>query len=165
MLISRTIVFAIPGQAAGDLVYFDGADWVPLPIGAAGQAVVSNGGPAPVWGTPSGLPIRTSGTLNATGTIQLTLPNLMSGFTGYRVVEINLALEETGPAAEESVYLRATIDAAATEIDLVVSTSGGGGIYDAVTGLTYAISGSDLVIDVPLLVGTLVNYAASIKEG
>lgn len=162
MLISRTIVFAIPGQAAGDLVYFDGADWVPLPIAPAGEALVSDGA-QPVWGTPSGLPVRTTGTLNASGPIQVTLPGVMTGFTGYRNVEINLALEETGPAAAESVYLRAMIDSAATEIDLVVSTSGGGGIYNPLP-LVYTISGSDLVIDIELLVGTSVNYSASIKE-
>jgi hypothetical protein len=39
--------------------------------------------------------------LNASGPIQVTLPGIMTGFTGYRNVEINLALEETGPAAAE----------------------------------------------------------------
>ena len=41
---------ALAGQAAGDIMYFNGTDWVVLPIGTAGQVLTVNGGAtAPEW--------------------------------------------------------------------------------------------------------------------
>ncbi len=40
----------IASQATGDILYFDGTNWIRLPIGTAGQTLtVNGGGTAPVW--------------------------------------------------------------------------------------------------------------------
>lgn len=40
----------ISGEAAGDILYFNGTNWVKLAIGTAGQVLtVNGGGTAPVW--------------------------------------------------------------------------------------------------------------------
>lgn len=44
--------WAITDQAAGDIIYYDGTDWVRLPIGTAGQyLLVNTGETAPEWTT------------------------------------------------------------------------------------------------------------------
>jgi len=41
---------AIASQAAGDIMYYDGTDWIRLAKGTAGQVLTMNGGAtAPVW--------------------------------------------------------------------------------------------------------------------
>lgn len=41
---------AITSQATGSIMYYDGTDWIVLPIGTAGQTLTVNGGAtAPVW--------------------------------------------------------------------------------------------------------------------
>jgi hypothetical protein len=43
-------VLSIPGQVQGDLLYYDGADWVRLPAGTANQVLKTNGtGANPSW--------------------------------------------------------------------------------------------------------------------
>ena len=43
----------ITSQVAGDIVYFDGTDWVRLAKGTAGQVLTINAGAtAPYWKTP-----------------------------------------------------------------------------------------------------------------
>ncbi len=75
----------LPGNATGDLMYYNGTDWVVLTPGTAGYVLQSNGfGNAPSWGNVagtvtsvgldlpntefsiSGSPVTTSGTLTAT---------------------------------------------------------------------------------------------------
>lgn len=53
---------ALASQAAGDVMYYDGTDWVRLAKGTAGQVLEMNAGAtAPEWGTDGG-----SGSLTAT---------------------------------------------------------------------------------------------------
>lgn len=41
---------AIASQASGDIMYYNGTDWVRLPKGTAGQVLTMNGGgTAPIW--------------------------------------------------------------------------------------------------------------------
>lgn len=45
--------WAIASQAAGDVIYFDGTNWVRLAKGTAGQVLTMNAGAtAPEWQTP-----------------------------------------------------------------------------------------------------------------
>ena len=44
-------VLSIPGQAQGDVLYFDGTNWVGLPAGTSGQALLTQGaGSDPIFG-------------------------------------------------------------------------------------------------------------------
>lgn len=40
---------ALAGQVTGDIMYYDGTDWVVLPIGTAGQVLTVSGGGLPSW--------------------------------------------------------------------------------------------------------------------
>jgi len=54
------------GEAQGDILYFDGTNWVVLAAGVAGQSLLTNGaGADPTWGTPT-LTVATSIANNAT---------------------------------------------------------------------------------------------------
>jgi hypothetical protein len=45
--------WGITGQAAGDIIYYNGTDWVRLPIGTTGQYLAVNATEdAPEWITP-----------------------------------------------------------------------------------------------------------------
>lgn len=51
---SPNLTFAIASQAQGDLVYFDGSNWVRLGTGSSGQQLTSGGvGANPSWTTPA----------------------------------------------------------------------------------------------------------------
>lgn len=153
MLISRTVSFVVEGQSRGDLAYFNGTEWVRLPIGTVGQAVGTDGD-VPLWVTlPSGGSsdkVRTSGTLTTTGSVSLTLPGIAS-FLGARVIELNLALSDG--VSHQSAYIRITLDSALSIADIVNSLDGTGTFYDPMNTPSFADSAGDLVITIPLTVG------------
>lgn len=43
--------FNIAGQATGDMLYYDGANWLRVPAGTSGQQLEANGAAAPTWET------------------------------------------------------------------------------------------------------------------
>ena len=60
---------AMGSDAAGDVLYYNGTDYVRLGIGTAGQALVTNSGAtAPEWGTGGATQILASGTHTSSGT-------------------------------------------------------------------------------------------------
>jgi hypothetical protein len=44
--------WTITGQTAGDMVYFDGTDYVRIPKGTNGQVLTMNASLVPTWTTP-----------------------------------------------------------------------------------------------------------------
>jgi hypothetical protein len=44
----------LTGNAAGDLMYYNGTDWTRIPAGTSGKVLQSNGTNAPTWETPAG---------------------------------------------------------------------------------------------------------------
>lgn len=71
-------VLSIPGQTQGDILYFNGSDWVRLGAGTSGQVLRTQGaGSNPIWGDPTDLSIssQTIGdTLYFNGTDWIRLP-------------------------------------------------------------------------------------------
>jgi hypothetical protein len=62
--------FSISGQSTGDIVYFDGANWVRLPAGTDTYHLRANGASAPTWEVVANpLPTDLNLTSQATGTI------------------------------------------------------------------------------------------------
>jgi hypothetical protein len=60
----------ISGQATGDIIYFNGANWVRLPAGTSTYLLQANGAAAPTWVAPSG-----GGNLVITGGFRETMSN------------------------------------------------------------------------------------------
>lgn len=70
----------IASNSTGDLMYYNGTDWVRLQAGTPGQVLRANGAAAPDWANPSDIAVTsiatnngiTGGTITSTGTIGLT---------------------------------------------------------------------------------------------
>jgi hypothetical protein len=111
----KRIVSAINSTLAqGDILYFDGTNFVRLAPGTSGQHLRTNGAAAPTWEYP-GL------TLLATGSVSnaATMPVLLTGFGGFRALKI--LLSGVLPATDGTNLL-------------MRSSSNGGSSYDSGAG-------------------------------
>jgi hypothetical protein len=88
---------ALASQAAGDIMYYDGTDWVRLAKGTAGQVLEMNAGAtAPEWDTDDSGGAGTAGTVINTGTpTQYALP-YYSDTTGTNIAPSALLTDATG---------------------------------------------------------------------
>ncbi|MFT6582064.1 MAG: hypothetical protein ACJAU6_002505 [Alphaproteobacteria bacterium] len=105
---------AMGADAQGDILYFDGADYVRLPTGAVGQVLKCNGAAAPSWGAGNVVPLqrRTGG---------LASFDFTAGFSGaYRSLEIRGWLKPVTDDVE--LWVRTSADGGA-------SFDNGGGDY------------------------------------
>lgn len=75
----------IPGQAAGDILYYNGSEWVTLPKGSYGQVLMMNSSGQPFWFDLAGVPVVAS----------LSVSNIsISGATLNGVVDANALTTE-----------------------------------------------------------------------
>ena len=156
MLISRRVTFSIPGQAAGDLTYFNGTDWTRLPAGTNGYFLSLAEG-LPVWApvVTGDVRVRTTGTgTNVTG---WTISGFFTGVTSAKAAEITMALENKTPGYQlVKAYILLTAGGVAQES--VYSRSGD----PILTSLTFTKSGNDLVVS--MVFSGSVDYRVSFIE-
>jgi hypothetical protein len=172
MLISRTVALVVEGQTRGDLVYFNGTEWVRLPTGTAGQ-VLSTDGDVPQWITvASGGSdrYRFSGSRpNLDPPITLTIPNFFP-FTGNKAIEINAALKfypvlGTHSATFETFCLRTLITSAGVEKDArVIEVERDSDAITNFGALTFTQDGTNLLVSVVFADGGAVDYRISFIE-
>jgi hypothetical protein len=81
----------IAGQAQGDLLYFNGTNWVRLPAGVAGQILTTNGAAAnPSWENPAGGGVSGPGAATDNALVR------WDGATGTVVKNSNVTLTDSG---------------------------------------------------------------------
>jgi hypothetical protein len=111
--------FTISGQAQGDILYFDGTNWVRLAPGTSGQVLQTNGAAAnPSWVTPSG-----SGTLN------------------HAALTSNLAWATSGHTGTASTFAAFTAGGATTNLSTTASGGDVAGTWPALTVTDFTITG------------------------
>jgi hypothetical protein len=172
MLISRTVALVVEGQTRGDLAYFNGTEWVRIPIGTSGQ-VLSTDGDVPQWITiaaGSSGKYRFANTHPAGGpTVVLTVPNFFP-FTGYKTVEVNAALQYTqtigGAISHEDFYLRVLLTSTGAERPdtRVVSIQKQSVNILPESSLTFSQSGTSLLMSMVFAAGGDVGYRVSFTE-
>lgn len=69
----------LTSNATGDMMYYDGTDWVRLAAGLNGQSLRSNGAAAPTWANPGSLLTAGTGISIATNTITNTGVTSLAG--------------------------------------------------------------------------------------
>jgi hypothetical protein len=172
MLISRTVALVVEGQTRGDLAYFNGTEWVRLPIGTSGQ-VLSTDGDVPQWITiaaGSSDKYRIANThLDGDPPVVLTVPNFFP-FTGYKTVEVNAALKYTengsGAISHEDFYLRVLIASNGAERPDSRVVSRQKQIVDILpeSALIFSQSGMSLLMSMEFEAGGNVEYRVSFTE-
>lgn len=170
MLTSRIVALVVEGQTRGDLAYFNGTEWVRLPIGTSGQ-VLSTDGDVPQWiAAGSSGKYRFANTHTAGGpTVVLTVPNFFP-FTGYKTVEVNAALQYTqtvgGAISHEDFYLRVLLASDGTERTdtRVVSIQKQSVNILPESALTFSLSGTSLQMSMVFAAGGNVAYRVSFTE-
>ena len=156
MLISRRVTFSIPGQAAGDLTYFNGTDWTRLPAGTNGYFLSLSGG-LPVWAPVVTGDVRVRITGTAASVPAWTISGFFTGVTSAKAAEITMALETKTPGYQlVKAYVLLTTTGAAQEE--VYSRSGD----PILTSLTFTKSGNDLVVS--MVFSGSVDYRVSFIE-
>jgi hypothetical protein len=71
----------LTGNVTGDIMYYDGTDWVRLPAGTSGKVLQTNGaGNAPTWTDPTSAVTASNG-LTITGGSNVTLGGTLTGAT------------------------------------------------------------------------------------
>src|ERR1041385_3880934 len=110
----RKTLFASPAQ--GDILYYNGSDWVRLAAGTSGKVLQTNGAAAnPSWVTPGAAWGGITGTLSSQTDLQYALnPQqgfLINGKLSVTVASNNLTvalktLAGNNPSASEPVYVR-----------------------------------------------------------
>ena len=160
MLISRRVTFSIPGQAAGDLTYFNGTDWVSLPAGGAGQFLSTNG-TVPFWDTV----ISGDGRVRISGTadkpVAWTISGFFTGVTSAKAAEITMALENVAIGGEPTRQLVKAY---------ILLTAGGVAqeeVYDRtgvalLSSLSFSKNGNDLLVN--MVFNESVQYRVSFIE-
>lgn len=173
MLTSRSVALVVVGQTRGDLVYFNGTEWVRLPTGTVGQ-VLSTDGDVPQWVTlpPAGSSekYRAAGTAPLSNAVTLTFPDFFP-FTGLKIVELSAAFRRDAsyPAVGEvfeTLCVRAAIAAGGSEqanLRVVSVENDNGMIYDDAS-LLFTQNGDDLEVHVVFTAGNAVDYRISFTE-
>lgn len=101
---SGTDITSLAGLAQGDILYYNGTDWVRLGAGTSGQALITNGtGANPSWGDVAGGLIQSAG---AVKTNSQTI-NYSAGRTV--VSQLNVTLGAT-PSASSKLLIMGNID-------------------------------------------------------
>ena len=94
---------AMGSDAAGDVLYHNGTDYIRLAVGTAGQALkVASGATAVEWGTDQGTTINT----NADNRIisGSDTANTLNGETNLTYDQTTLAIKNSGTASDIKVY-------------------------------------------------------------
>lgn len=156
MLISRRVTFSIPGQAAGDLTYFNGTDWTRLPAGTNGYFLSLAGG-LPVWApvVSGDGRVRIEGT--AEGVTDWTITDFFKDVTSAKAAEITMALQTKTPEYQlVKAYILLTTEGVAQE---EVYDLQGDDLFDA---LTFSRSGDNLLVN--MVFNETVDYRISLIE-
>lgn len=170
MLISRTVALVVEGQTRGDLAYFNGTEWVRLPIGTSGQ-VLSTDGDVPQWIAAGSIGKHRFANTHLAGgpTVVLTVPHFFP-FTGYKTVEVNAALQYTqtgsGAISHEDFYLRVLLTSTGAERPdtRVVSIQKQSVNILPESSLTFSQSGTSLLMSMVFAAGGNVAYRVSFTE-
>ncbi len=160
MLISRRVTFSIPGQAAGDLTYFNGTDWVSLPVGTNGYFLSLSGG-LPVWAPV----VSGDGRVRLTGTGASAPPWTITGFftgvTSAKAAEITMALDNmaiAGPLLRQLVKASILLTSAGVAQEEVYDLQGDA-LFDT---LSFTKDGNDLLVN--MVFNESVQYRVSFIE-
>lgn len=156
MLISRRVTFSIPGQAAGDLTYFNGTDWTRLPAGTNGY-FLSTDGTEPFWApvVSGDVRVRISGT--GDDVTDWTITGFFTGVTSAKAAEITMALTGSGSTYQlVKAYILLTSAGVAQE---EVYDLQGDDLFDA---LTFSKSGDNLLVN--MVFNETVDYRVSLIE-
>ena len=110
---------SIASEAAGDVTYFNGTDWVRLPKGTAGQALVMNtGATAPEWqsgSTTEDLEVTLGAYTSVTNGTTLTLDN------GVTWDDVKNDYEKVKFYTVSTSFVRPTLEALTSDLSLVNS--------------------------------------------
>ena len=126
------------GEAQGDVLYFDGTNWVVLPAGAAGTSFLSNGAAAnPSWGAPAigaASIISNGATLNDAGANDAIL-----AFTTQTIGAPTLTVPDFASVADTFAFItlaQTLTNKTLTDADI------NGGTADSLTGFSIRSSGA-----------------------
>jgi hypothetical protein len=156
MLISRRVTFSIPGQAAGDLTYFNGTDWTRLPAGTNGYFLSLSGG-LPVWAPVVSGDVRVRITGTGASVPVWTITGFFTGVTSAKAAEITMALEtKTLTYQLVKAYILLTSTGVAQEE--VYDLQGD----DLFNDLTFTKSGDNLLVN--MVFTESVDYRISLIE-
>jgi len=128
----------IASEAQGDILYFDGTNWVRLAAGTTGLSLLSNGAAAnPSWGSPpvaSATSLANGCTLNDAGALDAIL-----AFTTQTVAAPTLTIPDFASVSDEFVFKTFTqtlVNKTLTAPDI------NGGTADSLTGFSIRSSGA-----------------------
>jgi len=167
----------ISGQVQGDLLYFNGSDWIRLPAGSSGQHLRANGASAnPSWET-SPLPTDLSIASQATGNILYfngtNWVRLAQGSSG-QLLQCNGAAAPTWVAAPSGgsqiqVFTSSGTFTAPAGVTMVFITAtaggGGGGANNTSGGVAPGGGGGAAVIMRPYTVTPSNSYTVTVGAG
>lgn len=156
MLISRRVTFSIPGQAAGDLTYFNGTDWTRLPAGTNGYFLSLSGG-LPTWAPVVSGDSRVRRTGTGGSVSDWTITGFFTGVTSAKAAEITMALE-TKALTYQLVKADILLTSAGVVQEAVYSRSGA----NLFSALTFTKSGNDLLVN--MVFSAMVDYRVSFIE-
>ncbi len=143
------ITFDIAGQTEGDVVYFDGANWVRLPIGANGQVLTSQGaGHPPIWATPA----------TAVTDVTATPPIVSSGGT---TPDISITPATDAAAGSMSAADKTKLDALIGAANSGTPVAGGPFTSINAEGGLVASNGGGGVLDLSAPIGTVTAVTAT----
>ena len=131
---------ALGSDAQGDVMYYNGTDWVRLAAGTSGQVLRTNGaGANPAWGSSSLIETSTGGVGYGTGSGG-TVTQITNKSTGVTINKTNgqiITASGTVVAGTPTSFLVTNSTVAATDVVIVHRSSGG-------SNVSYTI-GCDLV--------------------
>ena len=97
-----TDITSITGLAQGDILYYNGTDWVRLGAGTSGHFLKTQGtGANPVWAESGGTHVKLAGGTISSAISQLDLDHFSSTYTHYYLVGSNFS-----PSSEQQFRAR-----------------------------------------------------------
>ena len=163
MLLSRAVIFSVPGQDVGTVPVFSGSTWEGLNPGTAGQYLKTRGpGQTPIWDWPGGSSLSgTTQTTDATWTaVGITIPVALLSTMQVDLHIAAVSADGTKRAVWRShIALCRASGAAIVLDDLIVH------VYrtDPTWDYRLVVSGGDVAVEVAGSGGTTIRWQALVE--